>query len=39
VYYSAQVFLLGAEFTRIYAARIGACAKAPSASSPRTSAA
>jgi len=39
VYYSAQVFLLGAEFTRIYAARIGACEEAPSASLPRTSAA
>jgi len=39
VYYSAQVFLLGAEFTRVYAARIRACEKAPSASSPRTSAA
>ena len=25
VYYSAQVFLLGAEFTRVYAARIRAC--------------
>jgi membrane protein len=39
VYYSAQVFLLGAEFTRVYAARIRACEKAPSASSARTSAA
>ena len=39
VYYSAQVFLLGAEFTRVYAARIRACEKAPSASLPRTSAA
>jgi membrane protein len=39
VYYSAQVFLLGAEFTRVYAARIRACEEAPSASLPRTSAA
>ncbi len=39
VYYSAQVFLLGAEFTRLYAARIAACAEAPSVSSPRTLAA
>ncbi len=39
VYYSAQVFLLGAEFTRVYAARIRACEKAPSESLPRTSAA
>jgi membrane protein len=39
VYYSAQVFLLGAEFTRIYAARMRACVAAQSASSPRTSAA
>ena len=39
VYYSAQVFLLGAEFTRVYAARIRACEEAPRASLPRTSAA
>jgi len=39
VYYSAQVFLLGAEFTRIYAARIRQCDAAPNGSSPRTSAA
>ena len=39
VYYSAQVFLLGAEFTRLYAARIAQCDAATSASSPRTSAA
>jgi membrane protein len=39
VYYSAQVFLLGAEFTRVYAARMRACVAAPSESSPRTSAA
>jgi membrane protein len=39
VYYSAQVFLLGAEFTRVYAARMRACSEATNASSPRTSAA
>jgi membrane protein len=41
VYYSAQIFLLGAEFTRLYAhaRRMRACDAAPSESSPRTSAA
>jgi membrane protein len=39
VYYSAQVFLLGAEFTRIHAARMRACVEARNVSSPRTSAA
>ena len=41
VYYSAQIFLLGAEFTRLHAhaRRMRACDAAPSASSARTSAA
>jgi membrane protein len=41
VYYSAQIFLLGAEFTRLYAhaRRMRACDAAPNESSPRTSAA
>jgi membrane protein len=28
-YYSAQVFLLGAEFTAVYARRLGSLAKSP----------
>ena len=41
VYYSAQIFLLGAEFTRLsaHARRMRACDAAPSESSARTSAA
>jgi membrane protein len=34
VYYSAQIFLFGAEFTWVYAHRIGSCAEKPEPSPP-----
>jgi membrane protein len=34
IYYSAQIFLLGAEFTRVYAAQEAAVRRSPAASAP-----